>query len=85
MTGNVIKLIVNNSGEGGGEPWEDIPETMKRVAEDISKGEYGNCVKGVFVLVNDEGENTIFGWGKEMKGVPDAYYTLSVGRRDLLD
>lgn len=40
----------------------DIPEMMRRLADDIEKGEYGNAVAAAMVLETD---STVlnFGWG----------------------
>jgi hypothetical protein len=44
----------------------DIPALIETVAKQTREGEFGNVVAGVCVLLNDDGEPQVFGWGGDI-------------------
>jgi hypothetical protein len=51
----VVKLPTGNL--------QDIPALIETVAKQTREGEFGKVVAGVCVLLNDDGEPQVFGWG----------------------
>lgn len=84
---NVFTLI--NSGEGSqedeGVPADDVVLMLREQADKIEAGEYGVVSGSVFVFHNEDGELAVFGWGKDVQKVSDAYYILSLARSTIID
>jgi hypothetical protein len=48
---------------------QDIPALIETVAKQTRDGEFGKVVAGVCVLINDDGEPQVFGWGGDTDDV----------------
>jgi hypothetical protein len=48
---------------------QDIPALIETVARQTREGEFGHVVAGVCVLMNDDGEIQVFGWGGDTDDV----------------
>lgn len=56
-------------------PADDIPLMLRKMADDIEEGVYGESEGSVFVLLAEEDVH-IFGWGEEVQSTTDAFYYL---------
>jgi hypothetical protein len=45
---------------------QDIPGLIEAVAKQAREGEFGKIVAGVCVLLSDDGEPQVFGWGGDI-------------------
>jgi hypothetical protein len=48
---------------------QDIPALIEALAKQTREGKFGEIVAGVCVLLNDDGEPQVFGWGGDTDAI----------------
>lgn len=61
----------------------DVPTTLRTLADNIEKGEFGECLSLAWVMDQGDGVVAVGLIGHSQSPGPHAYYLLGLGQRSL--